>query len=68
MEVLHLLKDDLSDGQIAAQLHIATKTASCHVSAVLTKLGVQTRHQAVRKLAQTPRGNDDQDRSITTSE
>ena len=67
MEVLHLLKDDLSDGQIAAQLHIATKTASCHVSAVLTKLGVQTRHQAVRKLAQTPRGNDDQDGSITTS-
>ena len=50
LEVAQLLREDLSDAQIAARLVITTKTASSHVSAILAKLGVHTRHQAARRL------------------
>jgi DNA-binding NarL/FixJ family response regulator len=50
-EVPGLLREGLSDAEIAARLVITTKTASSHVSAILAKLGVRTRHQAARRLS-----------------
>ncbi|MBV9606415.1 MAG: AAA family ATPase [Solirubrobacterales bacterium] len=45
-EVLHLVADGCSNGQIAEQLFISRATASVHVSNILSKLGVTTRVQA----------------------
>jgi DNA-binding CsgD family transcriptional regulator/tetratricopeptide (TPR) repeat protein len=46
LEVLALLEQGLSNKEIAARLYIAPKTASHHVSSVLTKLGVRSRAEA----------------------
>ncbi len=56
MDVLKLLHEGLSDAEIAARLYISPKTAGHHVGAVLTKLGVHTRHEAARKLHHPERG------------
>ncbi|WP_066909533.1 helix-turn-helix domain-containing protein [Mycobacterium interjectum] len=45
-EVLQLLAGGQSDAQIAAALHISTRTVSCHVSKILLKLGAANRTQA----------------------
>lgn len=45
-EVLALVEQGLSNKEIAARLYIAPKTASHHVSRILTKLGLQTRAEA----------------------
>jgi DNA-binding CsgD family transcriptional regulator len=45
-EVLDLIAAGHSDSQIAAALHISAKTASNHVSSILSKLGVDNRTQA----------------------
>jgi DNA-binding NarL/FixJ family response regulator len=45
-EVLELLAEGRSNGQIAAELFIARKTASVHVSNILGKLGVASRGEA----------------------
>ncbi|MFG2606618.1 helix-turn-helix transcriptional regulator [Streptomyces sp. NPDC048514] len=50
LDVLKLLNEGLSDAEIAERLYITPKTAGHHVGAVLTKLGVHTRHEAARKL------------------
>ena len=50
LEVAHLLREGLSDGQIATRLFITTRTASSHVSAILAKLDATSRHQAARML------------------
>ncbi|MFF1354982.1 ATP-binding protein [Streptomyces sp. NPDC058297] len=55
LDVLKLLDEGLSDAEIAARLYIAPKTAGHHVGAVLTKLGVHTRHEAARKLHHSER-------------
>jgi DNA-binding CsgD family transcriptional regulator len=47
-EILALLGEDLSNAEIAARLHLSAKTVNHHVSAVLAKLGVPTRHAAGR--------------------
>jgi DNA-binding CsgD family transcriptional regulator/tetratricopeptide (TPR) repeat protein len=52
LEVLGLLAADLRNAEIAAHLHIAEKTAGHHVSAVLAKLGVRSRREAVRVAAE----------------
>jgi DNA-binding CsgD family transcriptional regulator len=52
LEVLALLAADLRNAEIAARLHIAEKTAGHHVSAVLAKLGVRSRHEAARVAAE----------------
>ena len=46
-EVLQLMAEGLTNGQIGAKLFIATKTASTHVSNILVKLGASTRTEAV---------------------
>ncbi len=45
-EVLRLVADGCSNGQIAERLFITRKTASVHVSNILAKLGVATRVEA----------------------
>jgi ATP/maltotriose-dependent transcriptional regulator MalT len=45
-EVLRLVADGYSNGQIAERLFITRKTASVHVSNILSKLGVATRVEA----------------------
>jgi DNA-binding CsgD family transcriptional regulator len=45
-EVLVLVADGRSNGEIATELFISRKTASVHVSNILGKLGVSTRGQA----------------------
>lgn len=46
LEVLHLVSDGYSNGQIGQALYISRKTASVHVSNILRKLGVSNRLQA----------------------
>lgn len=45
-QVLDLVAEGLTNGQIAERLFISAKTASVHVSAILRKLGVATRTEA----------------------
>ena len=44
--MLALLADGRTNGEIAAELFISTKTASVHVSSILRKLGVSNRVEA----------------------
>lgn len=55
LDVLKLLGEGLSDAEIGARLYITPKTAGHHVGAVLTKLGVHTRHEAARRLHRSER-------------
>ncbi|WP_278234815.1 AAA family ATPase [Isoptericola sp. AK164] len=45
-QVLELVAEGLTNGQIAERLYISRKTASVHVSAILRKLGVSSRTEA----------------------
>nr|WP_230973500.1 response regulator transcription factor [Aeromicrobium terrae] len=45
-EVLELVSVGRTNGEIAAQLFISTKTASVHVSNILAKLGASSRTEA----------------------
>ncbi|MFC7025453.1 LuxR C-terminal-related transcriptional regulator, partial [Promicromonospora thailandica] len=45
-QVLDLVAEGLTNGQIAERLFISAKTVSVHVSAILRKLGVATRTEA----------------------
>jgi DNA-binding CsgD family transcriptional regulator len=48
VDVLGLLSDGLTNAELAEQLFISAKTADHHVSAILSKLGVSSRRDAVR--------------------
>jgi DNA-binding CsgD family transcriptional regulator len=52
-EVLELLRADLTNEQIAQRLVISVRTVDHHVSAVLAKLGVSTRREAVAAVSTT---------------
>lgn len=61
-EILTLVTRGLSNGEIAAELFISRKTASVHVSNILRKLGVDSRHAAADLVAprrRTDPGPDD---------
>jgi DNA-binding CsgD family transcriptional regulator len=47
LEVLELLRTGLTNTQIADRLVLSTRTVDHHVSAILTKLGVASRQEAV---------------------
>jgi DNA-binding CsgD family transcriptional regulator len=47
-DVLGLLRDQLSNAQIAERLRISPKTVDHHVSSILAKLGVRSRGEAAR--------------------
>src|SRR3972149_1966798 len=49
-EVLALLRQNLTNDQIAGQLAISANTAKFHVSEILTKLGVSSREEAVLRV------------------
>ncbi|MFC6705298.1 helix-turn-helix transcriptional regulator [Flexivirga alba] len=46
LDVLRLVAEGMTNGQVAARLFISTKTASVHVSNILAKLGAATRTEA----------------------
>ena len=46
MEVLEFLVKGMTDAEIAKSLYISSKTVGHHVSAILNKLEVRTRHEA----------------------
>jgi DNA-binding NarL/FixJ family response regulator len=50
-EVLALVAEGRSNAEIAASLFLSPKTVEHHVSAVLTKLGVDSRESAARMAA-----------------
>lgn len=51
LQVLELVAEGLSNGQIGQRLFISTKTVSVHVSAILRKLGAATRTEAAHRAA-----------------
>jgi DNA-binding NarL/FixJ family response regulator len=53
-DVLALLRTDLRNSEIAARMYISTKTVDHHVSAILGKLGVSSRREAVRLASAWP--------------
>jgi DNA-binding CsgD family transcriptional regulator/tetratricopeptide (TPR) repeat protein len=57
IEVLELVAEGLTDAGVAARLSLSTKTVGHHVSALLAKLGVASRHEAAaaaRRLGVVP--------------
>ena len=53
LDVLALLADGLSNGEIAQRLFVSTRTVDHHVSAILRKLDVPTRARAIAAAAAT---------------
>jgi DNA-binding CsgD family transcriptional regulator/tetratricopeptide (TPR) repeat protein len=49
-EIMDLVADGYTDAQIAARLHLSAKTVNNHVCAVLARLGVHSRAEAVRTI------------------
>ena len=49
VEVLRLLNDGLTNAELAERLYLSVKTVDHHVSAILAKLEVGKRRDAVRR-------------------
>lgn len=52
LQVLHRLSEGLSNKQIAKRLEVSEHTAKFHVASILSKLGVESRTEAVVRAAQ----------------
>ena len=52
LEILRLVATGLSNGEIARQLVVLARTVDHHVSAILRKLGVNTRREAAARAAE----------------
>ena len=52
LDVARLVAQGLTNAELAQQLYISTRTADHHVSAVLTKLGLGTRREVVRRASE----------------
>jgi DNA-binding NarL/FixJ family response regulator len=52
LDVLALVGEGLRNTEIAQRLFISAKTVDHHMSAILAKLGVRTRQEAVRVAAE----------------
>jgi DNA-binding NarL/FixJ family response regulator len=52
LEVVRLIAEGLSNDEIAARLFLSKKTVEHHVSAIYSKLGVETRAKAVKAAAE----------------
>ena len=50
VDVLTLAADGLTNSEIAARLFVSPRTVEHHMSAVLTKLGVSSRHEAIEAI------------------
>ena len=48
VQILKLIAENLTNAEIGARLHISPKTVDHHVSALLAKLGVGSRREAVK--------------------
>lgn len=49
VEVLRLMADGLTNAELAERLYLSVKTVGHHVSAILAKLGVASRREAIRR-------------------
>lgn len=49
VEVLGLMEDGLTNAELAERLYLSAKTVDHHVSAILSRLGVPNRREAVRR-------------------
>jgi DNA-binding NarL/FixJ family response regulator len=49
-DVLALLREGLGNAAIAARLSISPKAVDHHVSAIIARLGVRSRHEAARRV------------------
>jgi DNA-binding NarL/FixJ family response regulator len=49
IEVLHLIGEGLTNAELADRLYLSAKTVDHHVSAILTKLDVRGRRDAIRR-------------------
>jgi DNA-binding NarL/FixJ family response regulator len=47
MDILQLLKEEMQNKEIAAQLYISAKTVDHHISSILFKLDAKSRYKAV---------------------
>jgi DNA-binding NarL/FixJ family response regulator len=52
LDVARLVAKGLTNAELAQRLYISTRTADHHVSAVLTKLGLGTRRDVVRRASE----------------
>ena len=52
LDVLRLLRSDLSGPEIARELHVSLNTLRTHTQRIYTKLGVRSRREAVRRAAE----------------
>ncbi len=51
IDVLRLIADERTNAEIADELFVARRTVDNHVSAILSRLGVESRHEAVDEAA-----------------
>ena len=49
LDVLRMLRSDLSGPEIARQLHVSMNTLRTHTKSIYTKLGATSRREAIRR-------------------